>query len=195
MSLRSQRNTNPANEWDRSKISSRFFTLFIFVIRFCYTITKHGWFACVSGSKVCIRKRNRLLTVKSKIQAHRLCLLFLWSDIISSWFNRYIVLCKYVKLLHWHWYNDMVVQNASITVAPWSGWWRLKSPASRPVADLFVSDEYQISKLRVSGLCEGNPLVPGGMPSQRASNTKKVSIWWRHHETREITVKDTCQID
>ena len=28
----------------------------------------------------------------------------------------------------------------------------------------------------------GNPLVTGGFPSQRASNTENVSIWWRHHD-------------
>ena len=37
------------------------------------------------------------------------------------------------------------------------------------------------STLRVTGLCEGNPPVTGGFPSQRASNTENVSIWWRHH--------------
>ena len=37
------------------------------------------------------------------------------------------------------------------------------------------------SKLRVTDLCEGNPPVTGGFPSQRASNTENVSIWWRHH--------------
>ena len=37
------------------------------------------------------------------------------------------------------------------------------------------------SKLRVIGLCEGNPPVTGGSTSQRASNAKEVSIWWRHH--------------
>ena len=32
------------------------------------------------------------------------------------------------------------------------------------------------------GLCEGNPPVTGGFPSQRASNTGDISIWWRHHD-------------
>ena len=39
----------------------------------------------------------------------------------------------------------------------------------------------QTSKLRVTGLCKGNPPVTGGCPSQRASNAVNVSIWWRHH--------------
>ena len=37
------------------------------------------------------------------------------------------------------------------------------------------------AKLRVTGLCEGNPPVTGGLPSQRASNAEGVSIWWHHH--------------
>ena len=37
------------------------------------------------------------------------------------------------------------------------------------------------SKLRVTGLCEGNSLVTGEFPAQRASNADNVSIWWRHH--------------
>ena len=39
------------------------------------------------------------------------------------------------------------------------------------------------SKLRVTGLCEGNSLVTGEFPTQRASNTENISIWWRHHVT------------
>ena len=36
------------------------------------------------------------------------------------------------------------------------------------------------SKLRVTGLCEGNPLMTGEFPAQSASNAENVSIWWRH---------------
>ena len=36
------------------------------------------------------------------------------------------------------------------------------------------------SKLRVIGLCNGNPMAISGFPSQRASNAKNVSIWRRH---------------
>ena len=44
----------------------------------------------------------------------------------------------------------------------------------------------KISKLCISGpallaLCDGNPLVTGGFPSQRASNMGSVSMSWRHH--------------
>ena len=43
------------------------------------------------------------------------------------------------------------------------------------------ADKKKTSKRRVTGLCEGNPPVTGGFPSQRASNAENVSIWWRHH--------------
>ena len=38
------------------------------------------------------------------------------------------------------------------------------------------------SKLRVTGLCEGNSPVTGWFPSQSASNAENVSIGWGHHE-------------
>ena len=38
------------------------------------------------------------------------------------------------------------------------------------------------SKFRVTGLFAGNSPVPGEFPTQRTSNAKSVSIWWRHHE-------------
>ena len=37
------------------------------------------------------------------------------------------------------------------------------------------------SKLRVTGLCNGNSPVTGEFLAQRASNAEYVSIWWRHH--------------
>ena len=37
------------------------------------------------------------------------------------------------------------------------------------------------SKLRVTGLCEGNSPATGEFPTQMASNVGNVSIWWRHH--------------
>ena len=36
------------------------------------------------------------------------------------------------------------------------------------------------SKLRVTGLCEGNSPVTGEVPTQSASDAENVSIWWRH---------------
>ena len=69
-----------------------------------------------------------------------------------------------------------------ITATPYWKRWRLKSRASRLFAQPFVQAQIkERSKLRVTGLCEGNPPVTGGFPSQRASKAKNVSIGWRHH--------------
>ena len=46
---------------------------------------------------------------------------------------------------------------------------------------LFRRKSQKTSKLRVTGLCEGNSPVTGEFPSQRASNAEHVSIWWGHH--------------
>ena len=48
---------------------------------------------------------------------------------------------------------------------------------------LFRRGSKKTSKLRVTGLCEGNSLVTGEFPAQWASKAENVSIWWRHHET------------
>ena len=39
----------------------------------------------------------------------------------------------------------------------------------------------ETSKLRVTGLSEGNSPMTGEFLAQRVSNTENVSIWWRHH--------------
>ena len=43
------------------------------------------------------------------------------------------------------------------------------------------------SKLRVTGLCAGNSPVTGEFPTQMASNTENVFIWWRHHDLKKYT--------
>ena len=48
-------------------------------------------------------------------------------------------------------------------------------------------DQRKTSKLRVTVLCEWNPPVTRGFPSQRASNAENVSIWWRHRELNLAT--------
>ena len=47
------------------------------------------------------------------------------------------------------------------------------------------------SKLRVSGLCAENSPVTGEFLAQKAGDTEKVSIWWRHHDFRYIIVRNT----
>ena len=51
---------------------------------------------------------------------------------------------------------------------------------------LFWRRSKKISKLRVTGLCEGNSPVTGEFPAQIASNVENVSIWWRHHGTSPL---------
>ena len=47
---------------------------------------------------------------------------------------------------------------------------------------LFRRISKKTSKLRVTGLFEGNSPGTGEFPAQRASNAENVSIWWRHHD-------------
>ena len=46
---------------------------------------------------------------------------------------------------------------------------------------LFRHRSKKTSKLRVTGLCEGNSPVIGEFAAQMASNAENVSIWWRYH--------------
>ena len=58
---------------------------------------------------------------------------------------------------------------------------------------LFWRRSNKTSKLWVTGLCEGNPPVTGGFPSQRASYTESVFIWWCHNDTCIWQVNITSQ--
>ena len=61
---------------------------------------------------------------------------------------------------------------------------------------LFRHRSNKTSTLPVIGLFEGNSLVVGEFPTQRASNAENVSIWWRHHVSRapyhRMDVKTSC---
>ena len=46
---------------------------------------------------------------------------------------------------------------------------------------LFKVQIEETSKLRVTGLCEGNSPGTGEFPVQSASNAGNDSDWWRHH--------------
>ena len=49
---------------------------------------------------------------------------------------------------------------------------------------LFRRRSKKTSKLRVTGLCEGNSPVTSEFPAQRASNAENAHIFWRHHDLR-----------
>ena len=59
---------------------------------------------------------------------------------------------------------------------------------------LFRRRSKKTSKLHVTGLCEGNSLVTGEFPTQRASNAENVSIWWRHHGFILLEVHAFCML-
>ena len=50
------------------------------------------------------------------------------------------------------------------------------------------------SKLRVTGLCEGNSPVTGEFPAQMASNAENVFIWWRHHDRARLWPSQELQM-
>ena len=51
---------------------------------------------------------------------------------------------------------------------------------------LFRRRSKKTSTQWVTGLRDGNSLVTGEFPAQRASNAENVSIWWRHHYCRRV---------
>ena len=72
--------------------------------------------------------------------------------------------------------STMASQTTSLTIVYWTVYSRRRSKKT--------------SKLRVSGLCEGNSPVTGEFPSHRASNAENVCIWWRHHDVQPVTPAD-----
>ena len=55
-------------------------------------------------------------------------------------------------------------------------------PSDCLLNQLFRDRSKKTSKLCIIDLCVGNSPVTGEFPTQRASNTQNVFIWWRHHE-------------
>ena len=53
---------------------------------------------------------------------------------------------------------------------------------------LFRCRSNKTSKLRVTGLCEGNSPVTVQFPAQRASKTSNFSLWWRHHGLFQLLI-------
>ena len=45
------------------------------------------------------------------------------------------------------------------------------------------------SKLCITGLWEGNSLMPGEIPAQRSSNVENVSIWWHHRGSKGRVIR------
>ena len=53
---------------------------------------------------------------------------------------------------------------------------------------LFRRRPKKTSRLRVTGLCEGNSPVTGEFPVQTANNAENVSIWWRHRVLPNLVI-------
>ena len=84
----------------------------------------------------------------------------------------------FLSLIHYH-------STMSFITLQWHHNGRDSVPNHQPLDCLlnllFSPWSKKISKPRVTGLCVGNSPVTGEFPAQRASNTEKVSIWWRHN--------------
>ena len=55
------------------------------------------------------------------------------------------------------------------------------------------ADKKNTSKLRGTGLCEGNSPVTGEFPAHIASNAENAFIWWRHHDKQSCVSKVTVK--
>ena len=64
--------------------------------------------------------------------------------------------------------------------------WRHNECHGVPVCLFRRRLKLKTSKLRITGLCEGNLPVIGGFLSQRASNAENVPLWWRHHVGTDV---------
>ena len=67
-------------------------------------------------------------------------------------------------------------------------------PHDRLLNRLFRHRWKKTSKLRVTGLCEGNSPVIAEFPTQTASNWENVSIWWRHHVPVPLLCSDQYSV-
>ena len=76
--------------------------------------------------------------------------------------------------LHDFHYNDVIISAMASQI----------TSLTTVYSTIYSGTDKQKSKPRVTGLLEVNSPVTGELPTQRASNTENVSIWWRHHDTR-----------
>ena len=93
-----------------------------------------------------------------------------FSSLRMSGYGLSFILCMCLVSLLWTHYKDVIMgemasQITSLTI----------------VYRLFRRRSKKTSKLRVTGLCEGNSPVTGEFPAQMASNMNNVPIWWHYH--------------
>ena len=83
-----------------------------------------------------------------------------------------------VKMAFWYW-NCLHRVSAPFTDIIW-----VSSCFVSPASGGFYSKAYPCKIHQNSGLlilCEGNPSVNGGFPSQRASDVESILMLWHHH--------------
>ena len=98
-------------------------------------------------------------------------------------------LCFYLLAWTSYWSNDDSIRHVSDGIISTVVYQITGGSIVNLLKRLFRRRTKRKSKLRVIGLCEGNPPGTGGFPSQKVSNAENVSIWWRHHVMTLIDVK------
>ena len=95
----------------------------------------------------------------------------------DAWMSKCIPCwCNCLSILKFHHSNDVIMgaiasQITSLTIVYSTVNCRRRSKKT--------------SKLRDTDLCAGNSPGTGEFPAQMASNAEDVSIWWRHHVSRD----------
>ena len=92
---------------------------------------------------------------------------------------------QFIKLM-----SSYIFYICLIPIKAWSLQWRDNErddvsnhqPHDCLLNGLFRHRSKKISKLRVTGLCEGNSPVISEFPARRDSNAENITIWWRHHD-------------
>ena len=107
----------------------------------------------------------------------------------SPVFHSYSVrrVCRNIKYFHFTLFLNTGKHNTALLTT--SLQWRRNerdSVSNRQPCDCLLNcfsgrRSKKTSKLRVTGLCEGNSPVTDEFPAQKAYNAENVSIWWRHH--------------
>ena len=82
------------------------------------------------------------------------------------------------------------IQIQIITLTSQWASWRLKSPGHSTIS--FKLKPKKTSKSALPALCEGNPPVGGGFPSQRAGNAESVFMTWHHNVVRHMIYALFC---
>ena len=125
------------------------------------------------------------ICLKLFMQMHTIPILLMPTMHIMQWVyhRKYIYVMFCLMLLHYHFQNSHW-HYSDVTMGVMAS--QISSVSINLLNRLFRHKSKKTSKLRVTGICEGNSSVTGDFPAQRASNVKTFSIWWRHPEICEL---------